>query len=107
MSVTRAEFIEHIVVSGSVMLVALAIAAYVRFRFDVGHRAFIRLAIGWFVAVGAVALLSLTAKITERRCPRDPVEWCRFNDNIPLIATVVFIYVGACLVRSFFLHFNR
>jgi len=107
MSVTQAEFIEHLVVSGAVMLAALAVAAYVRFRHDVGHRVFLRLILGWVMAVGAVAILSMTAKVTERRCPRNPIEWCRFNDNIPLIATVVFLYVCACLVRSFFLHFNR
>ncbi|MGB1504548.1 MAG: hypothetical protein ACPHDT_03585 [Acidimicrobiales bacterium] len=105
--VTRAEFLEHVLWSGGVMVIALGIAAYVRYRYNVGHKKFRRIAIWFVVSLAAVAGLSLTADVTETRCTRDPSEFCRYNDNIPFIATVVFAYVVVTSGRAFFMHFNR
>jgi len=105
--VTRAEFLEHILVSGIIMAVALGIAAYVRFRYDIGHRVFRHLSAAWAISIGVVMVLSLTSDVTTTRCQSDPSQYCRYIDNIPFIATLVFFYVCTCLVRAFFLHFNR
>ncbi len=89
------------------MIVALAVVSYVRFRYDVDHKKFRNIAIWFGVSLAVVASLSLTADVTETRCTRNPTEFCRYNDNIPLIATVVMAYVVITLGRAFFMHFNR
>ena len=105
--VTLGEFIEQVAWSAGFMLLALGTAAYVRFRYDTGHRKFVRMTF-WFVASMAIVVtLSLTAEVTETRCTRDPREFCRYNDNVPFIATVVFIYAAVTTGRAFFMHFNR
>jgi beta-lactamase regulating signal transducer with metallopeptidase domain len=105
--VTQAEFFEHLLWSGGIMVVALGVAAYVRYRYDAEHKNFRRIAIWFVVSLAAVAGLSLTADVTETRCTRDPSEFCRYNNNIPFIATVVTLYVAITLGRAFFMHFNR
>ncbi len=105
--VTRAEFIEQVVVSGFIMAAALGVMAYVRFRYDVDHKVFRRRSIAWAVSVGLVMLLSVTAEVTETRCTQNPAEFCRYNDNVPFIALLVIVFVCMTLVRSFFMHFNR
>lgn len=105
--VTLGEFVEHVAWSGGIMLVALGAAAYVRFRYDVGHKKFIRISVWFAASLGAVIALSLTADVTTTRCTRDPSQFCRYNDNIPFIATVVLLYVIITLGRAFFMHFNR
>ena len=89
------------------MLIALAAAGYVRFRYDVEHEKFRRIAVWFGVSLAVVAGLSLTADVTETRCTRDPSQFCRYNDNIPFIATVVMVYFVITLGRAFFMHFNR
>ena len=105
--VTLAEFLQHVLVSTGVMSLGVAVMAYVRFRYDVGHRTFKR-TLGWFAAsVALVAVLSRTATVTERRCTRDLLEFCRYNDNIPFMVVVVFLFLAGCGIRAFFLHFSR
>lgn len=89
------------------MLVALGAAAYVRYRYDIEHKKFRRLTIWFGLSLAAVAVLSLTAEVTETRCTRDPSEFCRYNDNIPFIATVAALYFVITCGRAFFMHFNR
>ena len=54
-----------------------------------------------------VAVLSLTATITEARCTDNPREFCRFNDNIPLMATVVFVYAALVIGRAVMVYLYR
>ena len=89
------------------MLVALGGAAYVRFRYGVGHKKFIRMTIWFVVALGAIMTLSLTSEVTVARCTGDPSEFCRYNANVPFIATVAMVYVVITAGRAFFMHFNR
>ena len=105
--VTLGEFIQQVVWSAGFMLLALGAAAYVRFRYDTGHDKFVRIAIWFVISMVIVVVLSLTAEVTEARCTRDPREFCRYNDNVPFIATVVFGYVVVTAGRAFFMHFNR
>ena len=105
--VSRAEFLQHVIVYGAMMAAALGVVAYVRYRYDVGHRVFRRLALAWAASIVGVVVLSLTSKVTTTRCTRDPSEFCRYNDNIPFMATLVFLFFCTCLTRAFFLHFNR
>lgn len=105
--VTLGEFIQQVTWSAGFMLIALGAAAYVRFRHDTGHEKFVRIAIWFAVSLAIVVVLSLTAEVTETRCTRDPREFCRYNDNVPFIATVVAAYVVVTLGRAFFMHFNR
>ena len=63
--------------------------------------------VGFVMCFAAGMVLSLTSDVTTTRCQRDPSQYCRYIDNIPFIATLVFFYVCTCLVRAFFLHFHR
>ena len=105
--VTAAEFAEHLLVSGAVMGLGLAVVAFVRFKCGVGERVFRRLTTGYVLCLGLVAALSLTSNVTERRCTRDLLEFCRYNDGVPFMAVLVFVFFVTCLLRAFFLHFNR
>ena len=104
---TLAEFVQHVAVSSGVMALGVAAVAIVRYRYDVGHQFFRRLLLGYALTIGLIAVLSATANVTERRCTRNPTEFCRYNDSIPLMAVAVLVFVGTCAVRGFFLHFNR
>ena len=57
--------------------------------------------------VGEAVFASLTAEGTETRCTGNPREFCRYNDNVPFIATVVAMYFVITCGRAFFMHFNR
>jgi len=99
--VTLAEFLQHVIVSGVVMAVGLAAVAFTRFRYDTGHKTFRRFA-WWFVGLLVlIALLSaFVADVTNIRCPGDPANVCRFNDTVPAMATIAFVYLLAGLWRS-------
>ena len=105
--VTFGEFVQHILTSGIVMAVSLVVLVIAANRWDDGH-AFLRKAlIALPICIGLVAFLSLTAGVTEARCQSDPREFCRFNDNIPFMAMVVFGFVLAVLVRALLVFFYR
>ena len=105
--VTFGEFVQHVLTSGLVMAVSVVVLAVVANRWDDGH-AFLRKALFALpICTGIIAFLSLGATVTEARCPRDPREFCRFNDNIPFMAMVVFIFVLLVLGRALLVFFYR
>ncbi|MEM9465240.1 MAG: hypothetical protein AAGA90_07690 [Actinomycetota bacterium] len=105
--VTFGEFLQHIITSGLVMAVSLIALVLAANRWDDGHTFLRRALIALPICVGAVALLSLSAGVTEARCQSDPQEFCRFNDNIPFMAMVVFGFVLAVLGRALLVFFYR
>ena len=105
--VTFGEFVQHVLTSSLVMAVSLVVLIVFANRYDDGQ-AFVRKAfLALPACVGLVAILSLTATVTESRCQRDPSEFCRYNDNIPLMAMVVFLFVAATLLRALLVFFYR
>ena len=50
---------------------------------------------------------AITSGVTEARCTRDPREWCRYNDNVPFMATVAMIFSGLMLTRALLVWFYR
>lgn len=105
--VTFGEFVQHVLTSGLVMAVSLVVLVIAANRWDDGHGFLRKAVIALPICTGVVALLSLTAGVTEARCQSDPQEFCRFNDNIPFMAMVVFGYVVAVLVRALVVFFYR
>ncbi len=102
--VTTAEFVRHVLIGASVMGVGLGAIAYTRFRFDTAHRTFRRFA-AWYVGLVALtAVLSRMSSVQTKRCPRDPTEFCRFNDSVPAMATLAFVYalLGIYKARSMY-----
>lgn len=98
--VTFGEFVQHVLVSGIAMAVSLLVLVALATRYDDGHE-FLRKALLALPAVLVViAVFSLTATITETRCTDDPREFCRYNDNIPFMAMVVFIFLLLVLGRA-------
>jgi hypothetical protein len=105
--VTFGEFMQHVLTSGLVMAVSLVVLAVAANRWDDGHAFLRRALIALPICVGVIAFFSLTATITEARCQSDPREFCRYNDNIPFMAMVVFGFVLAVLARALLVFFYR
>lgn len=105
--VTFGEFLEHTLTSTVVMSVGLLVLVFFVHRYDDGHSFARKAAIALPICIALIALFSLTATVTESRCQRDPSEFCRYNDNIPFMATVVFGYVGTVLVRALLVFLYR
>lgn len=98
--VTLAEFVRHVVIGALVMGVGLGAVAYTRFRFDTAHRTFRRFALWYVGLVALTAVLSAMSSVQTKRCPRDPTEFCRFNDSVPAMATIAFIYAVLGLYKA-------
>lgn len=105
--VTFGEFLQHVLTAGLVMAVSLVVLVIVANRYDDGHRFLRKALLALPACIGLVALLSLSATVTEARCQSDPREFCRFNDNIPFMAMVVFIFVAIVLARALVVFFYR
>ena len=105
--VTFGEFLRHVLTAGVTMTVSLLVLVAFAHRYD-DARGFVRkAAIALPVCIGLVALLSITSGVTEARCTRDPREWCRYNDNVPFMATVAMIFSGLMLTRALLVWFYR
>ena len=102
--VSRAEFLQHVIVSGAMMAAALGVVAYVRYRYDVGHRVFRRLALAWAASIVGVVVLSLTSKVTTTLPATVRVLSVQRQHSLHGDPRVPFC---TCLTRAFFLHFNR
>ncbi len=105
--VTFGEFLQHVLAAGLTMAASLIVLVVMATRYDDGH-GFLRKALYALpVCIGLVAVLSVTSTITESRCQHDPREFCRYNDNIPFMAMVAFLFVGAVLLRALLVFFYR
>lgn len=104
---TVGEFVRHVVTSAVFIAIGLGAVAYVRFRYDTGHRAFRRFLIASAGILACVAGLSLVSSVNEGRCPDDPTEFCRYNDSVPAMATIVGVFVIVALVVSRVLYTER
>ena len=54
-----------------------------------------------------VEILRLVAWIDETRCRRDPMEFCRYNDGVPMMAVIVIVFFVAGVVRARLAYANR
>ena len=105
--VTFGEFVQHVLTAGLVMAVSLVVLVVAVHRWDDGHRFLRNALIALPICVVAVAVLSLGATVTEARCQRDPAQFCRYNDNIPFMAAIVFGFMLSVTVRALLIFFYR
>ena len=100
--VTLAEFVRHVGLSAALMAVGLGAVAFTRFRFDTAHRTLRGFAIWYVGLIVLIAALSLMSSVSTKRCQRHPTEFCRFNDSVPAMATIAFVYavLGIYKARS-------
>ena len=105
--VTFGEFVQHVLTAGLTMAASIVVLVVFATRYDDAHGFLRRALYALPICMGVVALLSLTAGITETRCTRDPQEFCRYNDNVPFMAMVVVIFVGVVLIRALLVWFYR
>lgn len=89
------------------MALGVAATAYIRFRYDTGHRAFRRLCMWYGALVVVIAGLSLTSNVAEVRCRREPNEFCRYNDSVPAIATIAGVFFLVGVGRAWFIYSDR
>lgn len=87
--------------------IGLGAVAYVRFRHETEQRAFRRFVIAFVVLIVVVAGLSLASTVREARCPDDANEFCRYNDSVPAIATVVAVYVFVAAIAARVIYAER
>ncbi len=107
MDATGAEFLRYMITSALLMGLGLGAAAYVRFRHNTAHRAFRRLVYYYIGLLALIAVLTAGADVSEVRCRGNPMEWCRYNDSLPVIALVVFAWLLVVLPRARFLYNDR
>lgn len=105
--VTFAEFVRHVLTVAVAMGVGLGTVAWIRFRHDTAHRTFRRFAWWYGGLVVLTAVISGLSDPRTARCPRDPAELCRFNDSIPVMATIAFFYVSVALVKARWMYNER
>ena len=105
--VTFGEFVQHVVTAGWFRAVALVVLVVFVHRYDDGHDFLRKAFLGFLGCLGLIVVLSLTATVTESRCQRDPSEFCRYNDNIPFMAMVVFIFLVLVLGRAWMAYLYR
>lgn len=98
--VTLADFLRHVLTSAVVMGLGLGAVTYSRFRYDTAHRSFVRF-VWWYVGlVALIAILSRMSTVSNIKCPKDPTQVCRFNDTVPAMGTIAFIYTVTALIRA-------
>lgn len=97
---TWSEFATYMITSGLIMAIGVVYLAYIRFRYKSGVRALRRM-IYWYVGTMAVvAIIARWSEVTETRCRRNPMEYCRYNDGVPVMATIVLVFFLASLIRA-------
>ena len=105
--VTFGEFVGYMVRSALIMGAAVAAVAVVRWKFGLGTRTLKRLAIGYGLMLLLIAGLILVSNVTETRCRSNPAVFCRYNDGVPSIATVVVVFTAVAVFRAWSLFTNR
>jgi len=89
------------------MAVGFAVLVAVRFRWNVGARSVRNFMIYFGVAFALIVGVAASSKDYEVRCRDDPNEWCIYNDGVPAISTITFVYFASALYRSWNLYDHR
>lgn len=100
--------LRHLVTSAVFIVPSLLLVVVVCWRWQVGKQFTIRnFVLGAVGVMIGVAVLSETAIVRERRCRRDPSEFCEYNDNVPAISVLVFLFFIIAIGRSMMLYGER
>ncbi len=105
--VTWAEFLRHIGFSAAFMAVGLALIGFVRIKYGIGQQLMRQMLITALVMLGIIAVVSRLSTVVEKRCRYDPQEFCRTNDSVPLIFTMVLVFLVICIIRTRSHYWNR
>lgn len=99
--------LRHLVTSAILMAPGLGAIAFVRWRYGEGERTLRRFAIAYGVVLVTIAGVSAASTVTLARCPRDPDEWCEYNDSVPAMAVLAFGYALAGCGRAWMLYSEK
>ena len=50
--------------------------------------------------VMGTSVVYLWSEVTETRCRRNPMEFCRYNDGVPVMAVIVMVFFVAGITRA-------
>jgi len=74
--------------------------AYIRFRYKCGVRALRRMTYWYLAGLVVLATIARWSEVTETRCRRNPMEFCRYNDGVPMMAVIVMVFFAAGVIRA-------
>ena len=90
-----------------IMGMSVAYLAYIRFRYTCGAQALRRMMYWYLAGLVVIATIARWSEVTETRCRRDPMEFCRYNDGVPVMAVIVIVFFVAGVVRARLAYANR
>lgn len=102
-----ADMTRHLVTSAIFVALALVPIIFVCKKWDVGPGVIRRYSIIGVIVLLLVAGVSAASHTAVVRCRRDPREFCEYNDSVPMMATLVFVFVLTCGFKSWFLYDKR
>jgi len=98
---------EHLVTSAIFVVPALVPIIFVSLKYDLGTRAIRKWSSIAVLVMLLVAGVSAVSHTTVTRCRRNPLEFCEYNDGVPMIATTVLVFVVACGIKAWYLYSER
>ena len=97
---TWSEFTTYMITSAVVMGTSVVYLAYIRFRYKCGDRALRRMTYWYLSSLVVIATIARWSEVTETRCRRNPMEFCRYNDGVPVMAVIVMVFFVAGIIRA-------
>jgi hypothetical protein len=102
-----ANMTRHLVTSAIFVSLALVPVIFVCKKWDVGPGVIRKYSIIGGIVLLLVAGVSAASHTAVVRCRRDPREFCEYNDSVPMMATMVFVFVATCGYKSWRLYDTR
>jgi len=107
MEPTWGEFARYMITSGLVMSIGLFVILYIRIKWQTGAKALRRMFYWYLAAMFVIGLLSKFSEVSEVRCRGNPQEYCRYNDGVAVVATIVIVYFCTSMVRAMIVYGDR
>jgi hypothetical protein len=97
---TWSEFTTYMITCAVVMGTSVVYLAYIRFRYKSGARALRRMTYWYLSSLVVIATIARWSEVTETRCRRNPMEFCRYNDGVPVMAVIAMVFFVAGIIRA-------
>ncbi len=95
------------ITSALVMSIGLFVMLYISVKWKTGQRSLKRMFYWYLGALFVIGLLSRFSEVSEVRCRGNPQEFCRYNDGVAVVATIVIVYFCTSMVRAMLVYGDR
>ena len=89
------------------MSIGMFVLLYISIKWKTGQRALRRMSYWYLGTLFVIALLSRFSEVSEIRCRGNPQEFCRYNDGVAVVATLVIVFFCTSMIRAMIVYGDR